>query len=335
MIYNINELNKSLNDYKLSNIYLLYGEEEYLKECYKKDIIEAVRAYEGEDTEIVRSDGNIRSDKLYELVDTSSFFSSSKMVIIKNSGWFKNESGDIFDKYGFLTEPHEGLYVIFIEENIAKNRKMYKSVEKNGVCTEFAMQSSDMKERWISARFKEKGFIADRTVCSYMANNCEANLWNIKNEVDKICLLKKPGDKITVSDVDSVCIKIINSKIFALTDNINSGNTEKALKVFYDLVGAGEPVERIYFMVCRFFRLMRQAKELVKSGESAAAASIMGINPYEASQFIKNSGKYSMNGLKTAEFDCLAFDVARKNGEMDYDMAIEMILIKYCGRKNN
>ena len=156
---------------------------------------------------------------------------------------------------------------------------------------------------------------------------------NLQQEIEKIYLMKGAGNAVSRQDIDSICIKVLHSKIFALTDCITGKNAKGALQVARDLIAIGEPVERIYFMVARYFRLMKQAKELVGSGESGNAAAILKISPYEATQFVKNSNRFSLEQLKQAEAECLEYDVAMKNGEMQLDRALEILIAKYSNRK--
>jgi len=332
LVYTINELGKHLNNNEISNLYLLYGEETYLKEYYRDSIIDEIKKTEGSSIEIVKVSSGITVNELYNLVDTSSMFGSSKIIIFKNTGWFKNDAKeDIFEKFSFLMTENTGCYLIFLEDSAAKNRKLYKLTEKNGICVEMNYQSGEMKEKWIAKQFLTNGFKVDKSLCKYIADNCEPDFLNLKNDIDKLCLAKNPGDTVTFKDVDGICIKILSSKIFALTDAITAQNASKALKVTNDLLSMGEPMERIYFMIARYFRLLKQTKELVNDGVSSTAG-ILKINPYEASQFMKSSSKYSMACLKEAEEDCLNYDIARKNGSMDYETATQILIAKYCNR---
>lgn len=333
LICTISELGKQLNNREVASLYLLYGEETYLKEYYRNAIIEEIRQKEGAQIELVKITGKVSVNELYEMTDTSSMFGSNKIILIHNSGWFKSDAGDAFDKFGFLTVPIEGIYMIFTEEAAAKNRKMFKSTDKNGICVEMALQTGEMKEKWIAKQFKLYGVQADRTVCRYMADNCEPDFMNLKHEIEKLCLYQGAGGAVTAADVERVCVRVLHSKVFALTDAITAKNAKKALQTLHELVQMGEPIERVYFMICRYFRLMKLVKELINEGSSNGIAGTLKMNPYEASQFMKSAGKYSLDTLKEAEKDCLDYDVARKNGTMDYMHASEILIIKYCGRK--
>lgn len=334
MVLSVTELGKQLNSGQVGHLYLLYGEEAYLKEYYRDAIIEEAVKQTGDSLEVVTVEKNVSVAELQELTDTFSMFHTAKVIIVRNSGWFKNNAAEsVQEQFGFMTQDPEDNYVIFLEESVAKNRKMYKALEKNGICVELPLQTGAYKEKWIAGQFVGRGVRADAGVCRYMAENCEADFMNLQQEIEKLCLMKEPGEAVSRQDVDAICVKVLHSKIFALTDHITGKNAKGALQVARDLMAMGEPVERIYFMVARYFRLMKQAKELVGSGESGNAATILKISPYEATQFVKNCNRFSLDQLKEAEAECLAYDVAMKNGEMNLDSALEILIAKYSNRK--
>ena len=330
MIQTLSELMKDIKNGTIYNLYLLHGDELYLKEQYRNLLIEQIKAQKGNYTEVVKISEGIAADDLYEITETSSMFGNIKILIIYNSGWFKNDAKDSFEKYGFLTNIKDYLYIIFLEENIAKNKKIYKETEKNGVCVELSSQSDDTKIKWLEEHFSNQNITAPRNVLQYMVENCEKDFMNLSNEIEKLFLAKNSRDKLTIQDIDMYCTKIINSKIFDLTNAISGQDTKRALKALHDLQNSGEAVEKIYYTLSRYFRLIKQIKELIIDGNSRNASSILQIKPYEASKLISGADKFTLSTLKEAEYDCLNYDVLMKNGELNNKNALELLIIKYC-----
>ena len=86
------------NDIKmgqLKNVYLLYGTEDYLKRQYRDKLKHALvepddtmnfSAYEGKD---------INPKELIDLSETLPFFKEKRMILVENSGFFKNSCDDL------------------------------------------------------------------------------------------------------------------------------------------------------------------------------------------------------------------------------------------------
>lgn len=85
-------MQKLLQDIKnkeYSQIYLLYGDEAYLRKQYRDKMKEALiddgdtmnnHYYEGKDTKV---------EEIIDLAETLPFFASRRVIVIENSGWFQ------------------------------------------------------------------------------------------------------------------------------------------------------------------------------------------------------------------------------------------------------
>lgn len=123
------------NDFK--NIYLLYGEEEYLKKQYRQKLQDALISpddtvnlnfYEGK---------NISVQELIDQAETMPFFADRRLLVIEDSGFFKSASVELAE---YLEQVPETTYFLFVESEVDKRQKMYKAVQKKGRIVEFAAQ---------------------------------------------------------------------------------------------------------------------------------------------------------------------------------------------------
>ena len=89
-------MQKLLQDIKnkdFSQIYLLHGEEAYLRKQYRDKLKESLidegdtmnnHYYEGKDTKI---------EEIIDLAETLPFFADKRVIVVENSGWFQ-KGGD-------------------------------------------------------------------------------------------------------------------------------------------------------------------------------------------------------------------------------------------------
>ena len=82
-------LNQDIKTGEFKQIYLLYGEEAFLKNSYKNRLKEAII---GDDTmNFARFEGKgLDVDELIRLADTMPFFAERRLIQIEDSGFFKN-----------------------------------------------------------------------------------------------------------------------------------------------------------------------------------------------------------------------------------------------------
>lgn len=84
-------LNKDIKEHTFKPIYLLFGEEAFLKNSYKNRLKEAIL---GEDTmNYARFEGKgLDVDELIRLADTMPFFAEQRLILVEDSGFFKSAS---------------------------------------------------------------------------------------------------------------------------------------------------------------------------------------------------------------------------------------------------
>ena len=139
---------------QFQNVYLLYGEEAYLKRQYKEKLLKAMvtqgdtmnfSAYEGKD---------IAQGELIDLAETLPFFAERRVILVEDSGFFKNSAEELA---AYIPEVAESTCFIFVESEVDKRNKLYKQVKKSGRIVCFERQNDEILMRWVGGRLKKEG----------------------------------------------------------------------------------------------------------------------------------------------------------------------------------
>ena len=143
----INEHIKS-NEYK--NVYLLYGDEPYLKKQYRDKLKQAIA---GDDT---MNYSYYEGDKIYvkeikDMGDTLPFFAEHRLIVVENSGFFKSSNDELAD---YIRNIPDYLIIIFVETEVDKRNKVYKAVNDIGYISEMKQQTPAVLEKWIAGLLK-------------------------------------------------------------------------------------------------------------------------------------------------------------------------------------
>ena len=139
---------------QFKTVYLLYGDEAYLKKQYKDKLIKALVA-EGDTMNFSAYEGKgINPKEIIDLAETLPFFSDRRVILIENSGFAKNSCEDLAN---YMAEtPADSTCFLFVEEEVDKRNKLYKVVSKIGRAIEFGTQNEDLLVRWIVGRLKKE-----------------------------------------------------------------------------------------------------------------------------------------------------------------------------------
>lgn len=127
--YNIirgRKLKKIQEDIKTGNFrqaYLLYGEETYLKQQYKQNLAKALNP-DGDTMNFSHYEGKgIDVKQLIDLCETMQFFADRRVILLEDTGFFKNKCDELAD---YMKELPEYLCLIFAESEVDKRAACIK-----------------------------------------------------------------------------------------------------------------------------------------------------------------------------------------------------------------
>ena len=242
-------LNEDLKTGNFKQIYLLYGEEAYLKKQYKERFIKAMLPegdtmnyayYEGKNTDI---------KEVIDLAETLPFFSERRLIVFENTGFFKNSGADMADYIsGGIPDT---TYFIFIESEVDKRSKLYKAVKAKGHIAELGVQDENTLRRWVQSLVKKEHKTMEPSDIAYFLNKVGTDMENILREMEKLVCYAMDRDNLTREDVDAVCVTQITSHIFEMVNAVADKNQRKALDLYYELLALKEPPMRILFLLTR------------------------------------------------------------------------------------
>ena len=256
-------IDEDIKNGQFKRVYLLYGEEAYLKHQYKRKLKQALvasddtmnfSAFEGKDT---------NPKAIIDLAETLPFFADRRLILIENSGFFKNSCEELA---AYLPELPESTCIVFVEEEVDKRSKMYKAAQKAGSVVEFKKQTDEILIRWILGRLKRENRNITNAVMQLFLSRTGTDMENIDRELEKLICYTMGKDVIEAADVEAVCVGQTTNKIFEMVNAIAEKNQKKALSLYYDLLALKEPPMRILFLITRQFHILFLVKDLRRLG---------------------------------------------------------------------
>lgn len=320
------------NDIKtgqLKNVYLLYGAEDYLKRQYRDKLKHALvepddtmnfSAYEGKD---------INPKELIDLSETLPFFKEKRMILVENSGFFKNSCDDLAE---YMSQVPETTCFVFVEEEVDKRSKLFKAASKAGSAVEFETPKEDMLVRWILGRIQREGKKITQSVMQLFLSKTGSDMENIDKELEKLLCYTLDKTEITAADVEAICTGQTENKIFEMIDAISAKNQKKALDLYYDLLALKEAPMRILFLIARQFQNLLLIKSMSAKGYPAVSiAKTAGMPSFAVQKNLRQAGAFKIDQLKEAIEDCGQAEEDVKTGRMADQLAVELLIVKYSG----
>ena len=334
-IYNrivMKTLNEDLKSGQFKQVYLLCGEEAYLKKQYKNRFVKAMLP-EGDTMNYSYYEGkNTPVKEAIDLAETLPFFAERRLIVFENTGFFKTAAGaDLAD---YIKDMPETTCFIFVEEEIDKRNKLYKAVKSKGYIAELSTQDAGTLKRWVAGLVRKEQKQISESVIVYFLDKVGTDMENIQGELEKVFCYALERDTITKEDIDAVCVTQITNHIFEMVDAVAAGNQQKALDLYYDLLALKEPPMRILFLLARQFNLLLQVKELQRLGcDQKTIASRTGLQSFVVRNYTGCTGRYTTAQLRQAVEDFTQTEEDVKTGRLSDVLSVELLIVKYA-RKN-
>lgn len=324
-------INEDIRTGNFRQMYLLYGEERYLRRQYRDRLRNAMcgegdtintHFYEGKDISV---------GEIIDQAEVLPFFAERRVIFMEDTGLFK-AGGERLAEY--LSEANATSFFVFNESEVDKRSRLYKTVQSKGYIVNFEVQDETTLKRWIAGILKREGKKITVSTAELFLEKTGTDMENIYTELEKLICYCLDKPIIEAQDVEAVCTDRITNHIFDMINAISAGQSGKALALYNDLVTLKEPPMRILFLLARQYNMLLQVKELKAKGfDQKAIGAKVGLSPYIAGKYAAQASGLRTAQLKEAVEECVKAEEAVKNGRMNDVMGIEVLIMSMLQRK--
>lgn len=323
-------LQQDLDKNEIKPVYVLYGEEAYLKRQYVKKLKDICIA--GDDTiNYNKFEGkDIVPREVISLAQTLPFFAERRLIILENTGFFKRSCDELAD---YIPEISDSACLVFVEGEVDKRTRLFKAVKEKGRISEFKQQDTKTLIKWILGILKKENKKITESTMNLFLEKTGCVMDNIYQELEKLLCYTIDKDTITSADVDAVCTVQVTNRIFDMIHAIAEKKQKKALELYYDLLALKEPPMRILFLINRQFHLLAQVKDLLRlQKDKSEIGAKTGLHGFVVNKYIQQSKSFTIEQLRQAVEDCIQAETDVKLGNLSDKMSVELLIVKYSGK---
>lgn len=329
------DLRSHLRQKKIAPLYLLFGEETYLRDLAAKTIADFVLADSSlrEFNETAFSLNETQIQYALGSAEQLPMVSSRRVVKIEdirvsassNKDNLKEDEEQILASY--LTRPAETSVVIFVADELDKRRKIAKLLIENCVAVEFKQLTDFELKKWANDKLKD----LDTRIEDRALNNLVAlignNVRRLTTEVEKLAAAALPDKLITAELVESLVPNSQELSNFDLTDHLLAGNKSRTLETMNKILDDGaEPLMLLGLIANNYHRLFL-AKELMNQGvERREVARIMKLPPFKQEEFLATARRADAEKLSRILRKIAKTDLAIKTSKGTPRLQIEMLV---------
>ena len=312
--------------------YLLYGEEAYLKQQYKHNLVKALNP-DGDTMNFSHYEGkHIDIKQLIDLCETMPFFADRRVILLEDTGFFKNKSEELAD---YMKELPDYLCMVFVESEVDKRNRMYKAVKACGTIAEFARQDEKTLMRWAAGILGKAGKKITQRDMELLLTKTGTDMGNLRMELEKLICYTEGRDVVTAEDIEEICTTQTTNRIFDMVRAVTEKNQKRALDLYYDLLTLKEPPMRILFLLAKQYRQLLQVKQFAEAGlAQPEMASKLGVPSFAVRNIASCARAYTISELEQAVNDFVDAEESVKTGRLEDKLSVELLIIKYSSKVN-
>ena len=321
------KLNEEIKTGEFRQVYLLLGEEAYLRNQYRDKLKKALLG-DGDAMNFHYFEGkDVSPGEVIDLAETMPFLAERRVLVLENTGLFAH-GGEMLADY--LKEPAPTAYFVFVEESADKRSKLYKAVTAKGRAVEFKTQDEAVLQRWILGILKKEGMNITGRDLAFFLEKTGSDMENIRGELEKLLCYCMGRDVVTAKDIEEICTKQISNQIFDMINAIAEKKQRKSMDLYYDLLTLKEPPMRILYLITRQFNMLLQVKELKNRGcDASTIGEKVGLAGFIARKYVAQAARFRTADLRRAVEDCVEAEEAVKTGKMNDVMSVELLIVRY------
>ena len=319
-------LSQHMKSGQFKSVYLIYGEEDYLRKQYKDRMREALIGDDTMNYNYYEGKG-ISVKELIDVGETLPFFNERRLILVENSGFFSSSQEELA---GYLKEKPETTCFLFVEKDVDKRNKLFKTVSSLGYAANMTAPDERTLIRWISGILKKEQRFMREDAMRHFLERIDTDMENIRRELDKLVVYTDGAQEITVGDIDEVCTVYTESQVFDMVRSVAEKQQSKALELYYDLIAQKEAPMRILYWITRQFNQLYQIKDLQSKGyPDHVIADRMGVRDFVVRKNKTLCQRFSLEELRKSIQICVEREEDVKTGRLNDRMAVELLIIQF------
>ncbi|MEM5780791.1 MAG: DNA polymerase III subunit delta [Lawsonibacter sp.] len=326
-------LKKDLSEGKPGQLYVLFGEETYLRDYYLGKLREQILSG-GMGTFNLHEIGakDMSPHALEEAVDCLPMMGERTLVLVTDYDLFKAGEKEREEYIKLFSQLPDYCCVVFLYDLIEykgdARTRLAGALKQYGVVVNFVRQEQGDLVDWVRRRFRALGKDIDSRLALDLIFLCGDLMTTLIGESEKIGAYAKQKH-ITRADIEAVATPQLDAVVFRMTDAIGEGNFDKAMAVLGELYQMQEPPIKIMWSLGRQMRQLYSARLALEQGKGPSyVASLWGLKPYPAEKLVGSAKRFTLGWCRRAVVRCGETDLAMKSTGQDGETLLTTLLLE-------
>ena len=334
--------------------YILHGTEEFLRS-------EEVARLKAEILKDGMGDLNItvlngRRIDLREILDACSalpFLTQRRLIVVegllahleKRRGDQESEdtpppAGDAAERLSaYLPTMPETTRLVFVEDRDLSARNPILKLatqQKAGYVRAFKPLTGAGLAKWIRQRAKGKGVEIQAAAVALLPTYTGSDLRRLDGELEKLAALGDYARPITADDVRTLVTADLEKEVWALVEALGNRQGREAMRLLQEAFRQRKHELYLLTMIARQIRLILSAKDLSQQSREPEdiRRELRLSGRFPVHKLLQQARQFTMEELEAMLGRVLDVDQAIKTGRSEGPLALEMLVLETCGRRD-
>ena len=312
-------------------LYLLYGNEDYLRDYYLSQLRLLCLPGGDDGFSLKRFDGpGLDPSGFAKALDLMPFLSERTFVELHHVDLNKLPESDKI--IALLQAVPDYCTVVFVQSSsyeLDGRLKIIKFLKEKGNALEFSAQERKPLFRWMDRRFAASGKTIDDSAKERLVLISGDLMNRLIPEIDKIAAYAK-GDAVSVSDVEAVASHIPEADVFEMVNLISEKKYDSALHILAELLKNrdNEPIAMLSLIASQLRRTYGVKLALQKGKRKAEIKELLSIRfDFIVDRLAAAAGRFTFQQLRRAVESCADAEYAMKTSSVDGPDLITRVLM--------
>lgn len=318
----------------LACVYLLQGEEEFVKEkaleaLQKKILPEGLEAL----NETTLQNPSVSA--IIEAAWTLPLMAEKRLVVVYELGMLSaktTENKDETDRLiQYLENPTQTTCLVFYCKTMPDARKrLTKALQKSAAVVQFDRLGDMQLTKWIQSRLRPKEITSESAML--LAFTAGRELMTLSREIAKLDAYTGARQSVTQEDIKEIVTPSLECTVFQMVDALIEGKEGQAFQFLASMLENGESRIGILAVITRQYRnLLQLSLLLLENLPESQIAQRVGIPSFVVRKLRRQAQAEGAERLKKKLALCVDTDFAIKSGKMREDAALDRAMIMLGG----
>ncbi len=315
----LKQLKQALKEHSLGTLFLLHGEEAYLRDFYLNEIKKQILTPGLEEFNLHTIQGKDASPRVIsEAIDCLPMMSERTMVLVTDYDMFKAPEDHRNELIALLSDLPEYVCLVFVYDLIDykpdARTKLAQSLKNQGLVVPFPHQNQGDLVDWICRRFRALDRDIDSEQAKYLIFLCGDLMNTLAGEIAKIGAYSKHA-RITREDIDAVAVPQLDAKVFQMTDAVLRRDFNRASQILGELFSQQEHPIMILSVLGKQLRQLYTARLALETRKNTQhLVELWGMKTsYPAEKLMSAASRFDLKWCRWAVARAAEVDLAMKS----------------------